>query len=62
MRRIKGLSIVEVEYRRMLLPELEKAVSSGEPERAATFAKALAKLRRKELMALTKNRGENNDH
>ncbi len=41
--------MVEVEYRRMLQTELKKAVSNGEPERAAAFAKALAMLRRKEL-------------
>jgi len=55
MRQRRGLSEVEIEYRKMLLPELDKAVRSGEPERAAAFAKALAKLRRKELAALTNN-------
>ncbi len=41
----------------MLLPELNKAVRSGEPERAAAFAKALAKLRRKELVGLSEQGG-----
>ncbi len=50
--------MVEVEYQRMLQPELKKAVSNGEPERAAAFAKALAKLRRKELS----ERGVSNDN
>jgi len=49
MRRRKGLSVVDVEYRRALQPELKNAIHNGEPERAAAFAKALAKLRRKEL-------------
>ena len=51
MRQRKGLSLVEVEYRKLLKPELRNAINTGEPERAAAFAKALAKLRRKELSA-----------
>lgn len=51
MRRRKGLSVVEVEYRKLLRPELKNAINIGDPERAAAFAKALAKLHRKEIAA-----------
>jgi hypothetical protein len=49
MRQRKGLTIVETEYKKLLRPELRNAINSGDPERAAAFAKELAKLRRKEL-------------
>lgn len=42
-----GLTIVEVEYVKLLEPELKRAIDNGEPDRAATFAKELARLRRK---------------
>lgn len=44
-----GLTIVEIEYRKLLRTELKQAINAGEPDRAAAFAKELAKLRRKEL-------------
>ncbi len=43
-----ALTILDREYLRLLKPELAAAIRDGEPERAASFAKALAKLRRKE--------------
>lgn len=42
-----SLSLVEREYLRLLKPELHKAIEAGEPERAASFAKEIARLRRK---------------
>jgi len=44
-----GLTIVEIEYRKLLRTELKQAINAGEPDRAAAFSKELAKLRRKEL-------------
>jgi hypothetical protein len=49
MRQRKGLTIVETEYKKLLRPKLRNAINSGDPERAAAFAKELAKLRRKEI-------------
>jgi hypothetical protein len=43
----KGLTIVERAYLRSLKPELKKALADGAPERAATFAKVVARLIRK---------------
>jgi hypothetical protein len=43
-----ALNLVEVEYVKLLEPELKAAIESGEPNRAASFAKELARLRRKE--------------
>lgn len=42
-----SLTMVETEYLRLLKPELEAAIENGEPERAASFAKEIARLRRK---------------
>jgi len=42
-----GLSVVEIEYLKLLEPELKAAIENGEPGRAASFAKELARLRRK---------------
>lgn len=38
---------METEYLRLLQPELEAAIENGEPDRAASFAKEIARLRRK---------------
>jgi hypothetical protein len=35
------------EYIKILKPELRKAIQAGEPDRAASFARELAKLHRK---------------
>jgi len=43
------LSIVEREYLKALKPELRAAIKDGLPERAASFAKAIARLERKKL-------------
>lgn len=43
-----ALNLVEIEYVKLLEPELKEAISNGEPDRAASFAKELARLRRKE--------------
>ena len=51
------LSVVEVEYVKLLKPELQQAIEQGEPERAAAFAKEIARLQRKKLQAA----GGNND-
>lgn len=53
-----GLSVVEVEYVKLLKPELQQAIEQGEPKRAAAFAKEIARLQRKKLQAA----GGNNDH
>jgi hypothetical protein len=42
-----ALNIVEREYLRALRPELRRAIQGGEPERAAAFARAIARLERK---------------
>lgn len=42
-----GLNVVEKEYLKLLKPHLAEAIRSGEPDRAASFAKELAKLQRK---------------
>ncbi len=42
-----SLSLVEREYLRLLKPELHKAIEAGEPDRAASFAKEIARLQRK---------------
>jgi hypothetical protein len=39
--------MVETEYLRLLEPELRAAIENGEPDRAASFAKEIARLRRK---------------
>jgi len=44
-----ALSVVEREYLKLLKPELAQAIQSGDPNRAATFARELAKLRRKSM-------------
>ena len=51
------LNIVEREYLKALRPELRRAIESGEPERAATFAKAIARLQRKRLAGKRKKNG-----
>jgi len=51
------LNIVEREYLKALRPELRRAIESGEPERAATFAKAIARLQRKRLAGKQKKNG-----
>ncbi len=51
------LKDVEKTYVKALKPELRKAIVSGEPERAASFAKALAKVYRKTQQATAKARG-----
>lgn len=43
------LSVVEREYLKLLKPELQQAIEQGEPERAASFAKEIARLQRKKL-------------
>ena len=43
------LTCVEKEYEKVIRPELKKAIREGEPDRAASFAKELAKLQRKKL-------------
>lgn len=50
-KRITRLSVVEREYLKALKPELRAAIRDGLPERAATFAKAIARLERKKLRA-----------
>ena len=45
----KGLSIVEIQYLKLLKPELQQAIKEGEPQRAASFAKEIARLQRKKL-------------
>ena len=42
-----GLNVVEKEYLKLLKPQLADAIRSGEPDRAASFAKELARLQRK---------------
>lgn len=44
-----ALNIVEKEYLKLLKPQLADAIRSGEPDRAASFAKELARLQRKKL-------------
>ena len=51
------LTIVEKEYLKLLKPELADAIRSGEPERAASFAKELARLQRKKLKPNRSPRG-----
>jgi hypothetical protein len=41
------LTIVDREYLKLLKPELAAAIRNGDPDRAASFARELAKLRRK---------------
>lgn len=45
----RGLTVVEREYLKALRLELRKAIQDGEPDRAATFAREVAKLRRKQI-------------
>jgi len=47
-----ALGEIEKAYAKALKPELKKAIVSGEPERAASFAKALAKVYRKARLRL----------
>lgn len=42
-----ALNIVEKEFLKVLKPQLADAIRSGEPNRAASFAKELARLQRK---------------
>lgn len=51
MRRKKVLSVVEREYLKLLKPELRQAIKEGDPLRAASFAKEIARLQRKKLQA-----------
>ena len=39
-----SLNVVEKEYLKLLRPELANAIRNGEPDRAASFARELAKL------------------
>lgn len=43
-----SLSIVDREYLKVVKRELATAIRNGEPERAASFARALARLIRKD--------------
>jgi len=45
------LTVVEREYLRLLKPELRQAIKEGDPGRAASFAKEVARLQRKKLQA-----------
>lgn len=49
------LGAVDIEYRRLCERELRLALQTGDSDRAASFAKALAKLRRKEIRLETQN-------
>ena len=49
--KVKGLSVVEREYLKLLKPELRQAIKEGDPLRAASFAKEIARLQRKKLQA-----------
>jgi len=42
-----ALNIVEREFLKVLKPQLADAIKSGEPDRAASFAREIAKLQRK---------------
>jgi hypothetical protein len=53
-----GLTVVEREYLKLLQPELRQAIKEGEPIRAASFAKEIARLQRKRLST----KGDTNDH
>jgi len=53
-----ALTIVEREYLRLLEPELKAAIDNGEPDRAACFAKAIARLRRKANQREAKDAGK----
>lgn len=44
-----GLTVVEREYLKLLKPELRQAIKEGDPGRAASFAKEIARLQRKKL-------------
>jgi hypothetical protein len=44
-----GLTVVEKEYLKVLMPELREAIRSGEPDRAASFAREAARLQRKKI-------------
>jgi len=57
--RTMGLTVVEQEYLRLLRPELRQAIKEGDPVRAASFAKELARLQRKKLQAIG---GQTGDH
>lgn len=46
-----SLNVVEREYIKLLRPELTAAIRDGEPDRAASFARELAKLVRKRRRA-----------
>jgi hypothetical protein len=46
-----GLTVVDREYLKLLRPELATAIRNGEPDRAASLARAIAKLRRKTIRA-----------
>jgi len=48
-----GLTVVEKEYLKVLMPELRKAISGGEPDRAASFAREAARLQRKKIKSST---------
>ena len=45
------LTVIEREYLKLLRPELRQAVKEGDPTRAASFAKEIARLQRKKSQA-----------
>lgn len=51
------LNIVEKKYLKLLRPQLEDAIRIGEPDRAATCAKALAKLHKNSDLRKEKDNG-----
>ena len=51
------LDIADREYLKALKPELRRAIESGDVERAATYAKAIARLHRKRLEGKQKKNG-----
>ena len=56
--RHKGLTIVEKEYLKLLKPELRRAIREGDLQRAASFAKEIARLQRKKLQEKGKGNGQ----
>lgn len=54
IQRTSEISAEELEYLKLLKPELQQAIEQGELVRAASFAKELARLRRKELQLSSK--------
>ena len=47
----KTFSEIDRAYLKALRPELQKAIKAGEPDRAASFAKAIARLIRKQKLS-----------